>query len=166
MRITQGTFSFLPDFTDEEIAKQIQYALRNEWAIMIEYTDDPHPRNYLWEMWDQPMFDLTEDDVEPAMEEIRACRDAYPYGYVKVVCYDRSLGRQTSRLSFIVGRPEDEPGFHPHRQEKADRQIRYTLHSYATEQPYQRRYGATGHRDDVAGDADGKQSQSNGKQGE
>ena len=27
MRITQGTFSFLPDLTDEQIAAQIRYAL-------------------------------------------------------------------------------------------------------------------------------------------
>ena len=45
MRITQGTFSFLPDLTDEEIEAQIAYALGNGWAIMVEYTDDPHPRN-------------------------------------------------------------------------------------------------------------------------
>ena len=29
MRITQGTFSFLPDLTDAEIAAQIEYALKN-----------------------------------------------------------------------------------------------------------------------------------------
>ncbi|HEV2906135.1 MAG TPA: ribulose bisphosphate carboxylase small subunit, partial [Actinomycetota bacterium] len=45
MRITQGAFSFLPDFTDEEIEAQIRYALKNGWSISIEYTDDPHPRN-------------------------------------------------------------------------------------------------------------------------
>ena len=43
MRITQGTFSFLPDLTEEEIEAQIAYALSNGWAIMVEYTDDPHP---------------------------------------------------------------------------------------------------------------------------
>ena len=45
MRITQGTFSFLPDLTDEQIEAQIRYALRQGWAITVEYTDDPHPRN-------------------------------------------------------------------------------------------------------------------------
>jgi len=47
MRITQGTFSFLDDLTDEEIVAQIRYALQNGWAIMVEYTDDPHPRKQL-----------------------------------------------------------------------------------------------------------------------
>ena len=32
MRITQGTFSFLPDLTDEQIAKQVDYALAQGWA--------------------------------------------------------------------------------------------------------------------------------------
>jgi ribulose-bisphosphate carboxylase small chain len=144
MRITQGTFSFLPDLTDEQIEAQLRYALRNGWAIMVEHTDDPHPRNSLWEMWSQPLFDLLEDDVDVAMRELRAAREARPREYVKVVCYDRSLGRQTTALAFIVGRPEHEPGFRLERQEKADRQIRYTLHSYATDVPAGRRYGANG----------------------
>jgi ribulose-bisphosphate carboxylase small chain len=29
MRITQGTFSFLPDFTDEQIEAQIRYSVSN-----------------------------------------------------------------------------------------------------------------------------------------
>ena len=29
MRITQGTFSFLPDFTDEQIEAQMRYAVGN-----------------------------------------------------------------------------------------------------------------------------------------
>ena len=40
MRITQGTFSYLPDLTDEQIAAQLRYALGRGWAIMIERTDD------------------------------------------------------------------------------------------------------------------------------
>ena len=140
MRVTQGTFSYLPDFTDEEIEAQLRYALRNGWAIMVEHTDDPHPRNTLWEMWAQPQFDLDENDVGQAMSEIRAAREALPRAYVKVVCYDRSLGRQTSKLSFIVSRPPEEPGFRLDRQDGPDRRVRYTLHSYATEQPPGERY--------------------------
>ncbi|CAA9485276.1 MAG: Ribulose bisphosphate carboxylase small chain [uncultured Solirubrobacteraceae bacterium] len=144
MRITQGTFSFLPDFTDEQIEAQILYALGQGWSIMVEHTDDPHPRNSLWEMWGQPLFDLGGDEVDVAMREVRSAREKFPKEYIKVVCYDRSLGRQTTALSFIVHRPDDEPGFRVERQEKADRQIRYTLHAYATNDPIGRRYGATG----------------------
>jgi ribulose bisphosphate carboxylase small subunit len=31
--------------------------------------------------------------------------------YIKLNGYDRTKGRQTTMLSFIVQRPEDEPGF-------------------------------------------------------
>ncbi len=43
MHITQGTFSYLPDLTDDQIRSQIQYALDNKWAVQIEFTDDPTP---------------------------------------------------------------------------------------------------------------------------
>jgi ribulose-bisphosphate carboxylase small chain len=135
MRITQGTFSFLPDLTDEQIANQIRYALRNGWAVMVEHTRDPHPRNTLWDMWDQPRFDLTEDEVGVAMQDVEECRESFPDHYVKVVCYDRSLGRQTSRLSFIVNRPPVEHGFRLQRTEGPDRVIRYSLHPYALDAP-------------------------------
>ena len=58
MRLTQGTFSFLPDLDDDQISTQIQYCIDNGWAVSIEYTNDPHPRNTYWEMWGAPMFDL------------------------------------------------------------------------------------------------------------
>ena len=45
MRITQGCFSFLPDLTDEQISRQVQYCLEKGWAVNIEFTDDPHPRS-------------------------------------------------------------------------------------------------------------------------
>ena len=45
MRVTQGTFSFLPDLTDAEIAAQVEYALKQGWALAVEHTDEPHPRN-------------------------------------------------------------------------------------------------------------------------
>ena len=33
MRITQGTFSFLPDLTDTQIRAQVQYCLDKGWAV-------------------------------------------------------------------------------------------------------------------------------------
>ena len=144
MRISQGTFSFLPDLTDEEITAQIKYALGNGWATMVEYTDDPHPRNYLWEMWKQPNFDLEEDEVDPVLQDIKDCRDAYPNHYVKLVCYDSGLGKQTTKLAFMVNRPAEEPGFRLERQEAHDRTMNYTLHPYVADNPSGRRYGNDG----------------------
>jgi len=138
MRITQGTFSFLPDLTDKEIRAQIAYALDQGWAISIEYTDDPHPRNYYWEMWGNPMFDLR--DAAGVMAEVLACRKAHAQTYIRVNAFDATRGFESTRLSFIVNRPTDEPGFALSRQEGGGRHIRYTLRSYATQAPEGRRY--------------------------
>jgi len=127
MRITQGTFSFLPDFTDEQIDAQLRYSLGNGWSLSIEYTDDPHPRNAYWEMWGLPHFDLAGGDSEVVMREIRACREAFPEAYIKVIAYDATYGRQTSAMSFIVNRPSEEHGFDLERYEDRDRVIRYRL---------------------------------------
>ncbi|HEY9450407.1 MAG TPA: ribulose bisphosphate carboxylase small subunit [Gemmatimonadaceae bacterium] len=138
MRITQGTFSYLPDFTDEQIQAQVQYCLDNGWPLVIEYTDDPHPRNILWEMWGMPMFDIK--DPSAIMLELNACRKQFPRHYVRIGGYDRSLGRATTVLSIIVNRPPEEPGFHLERQGGPDRQVRYTLRSYAADNPSGERY--------------------------
>ena len=106
MGVTECTFSFLPDLTDEQIEAQIQYALGNGWAIAVEYTDDPHPRNIYWDMWGQPMFDVR--DPAAVMLEIGECRRAFPRRYIRVSGYDRSLGRATTTLSFIVNRPQPQ----------------------------------------------------------
>ena len=42
MFITQGQFSFLPPLTDAQIVKQIQYALKNGWAVNVEFTASFH----------------------------------------------------------------------------------------------------------------------------
>jgi len=125
MRITQGTFSYLPDFTDEEIRAQVVYCLDNGWAVSLEYTDDPHPRNAYWEMWGLPMFDLR--DFHVVMREINECRKGFPNHYIKLNGYDRTKGRQTTTLSFIVQRPKEERGFDLERAEGQDRRIRYTI---------------------------------------
>jgi ribulose-bisphosphate carboxylase small chain len=138
MRITQGTFSYLPDLTDEEITAQVQYALDQGWPLSLEFTDDPHPRNTYWDMWGLPMFDAR--DAAGVMQEIYECRKAYPDRYIRVNAYDASKGRQTTALSFIISRPATEPGFRLDRQEISDRRIRYTTHSYATDRPAGTRY--------------------------
>jgi ribulose-bisphosphate carboxylase small chain len=138
MRLTQGQFSFLPDLTDEQISKQVQYALDHNWPISIEYTDDPHPRNSYWEMHGLPMFDVK--DAVAIMGEIRKAISEHPNSYVKVNAYDARLGRQTTAMSFIVGRPPEEPGFRLDRTTGEDRQIKYSLHSYATDKPVGERY--------------------------
>jgi ribulose-bisphosphate carboxylase small chain len=138
MRITQGTFSFLPDLTDVEIRAQIEYALDQGWAVGVEYTDDPHPRNCYWEMWGNPMFDLR--DAAAVMAEVLACRKARPHTYIRVMAFDSTRGFETTRLSFIVNRPAEEPGFLLKRHEVDGRHIQYTIESYAARSPEGQRY--------------------------
>jgi len=127
MRITQGCFSFLPDLDDEQIKAQIEYCLRNDWAVGIEYTDDPHPRNTYWQMWGNPMFDLR--DAAGVMMELNACRKAHPDVYIKLNAFDSTRGFETVRTSFIVQRPQVEPEFAMTRTEVRGRTMNYTLTS-------------------------------------
>lgn len=136
--ITQGTFSLLPELDDTEIERQLAYVLRQGWAISIELTDDPDPRNLFWEMWGLPMFEL--NDAAAALAEIRSCRAAFPNQYVKVNAFDCRKGRETIVLSFLVQRPSVEPGFRVDRQHAPGRANRYALHAYAAERPHGDRY--------------------------
>ncbi|WP_375143900.1 ribulose bisphosphate carboxylase small subunit [Bradyrhizobium sp. Ash2021] len=103
MRLMQGQFSFLPDLTDDEIK------LGQGWAVAIEFTDGPHPRNTFWEMSGTPMFDVT--DPAGVMLEVNACRAAHPEKYVKVLGFDSRKDFETLRMSFIVNCREEELGF-------------------------------------------------------
>ncbi len=132
-RITQGQFSFLPDLTDAEIRLQIQYGLDQGYAWSIEHTDDPHPRNTYWEMYGNPMFDLR--DAAGVLHELSECRKTFPQRYIRLMAFDSTRGIESIRMSFIVNRPANEPSFGLARQEGPGRQMRYTVHSYATDRP-------------------------------
>lgn len=137
-RLTQGQFSFLPDLTDEQITSQIKYALSNKWAVNVEYTDDPHPRNTYWEMFGMPMFDLK--DPAGILMEVNECRKTFPSHYVRITAFDSARGWETPRMSFIVNRPAKEPGFRLIRTEREGRSINYTIESYAADKPEGERY--------------------------
>jgi len=137
-RLTQGQFSFLPDLTDKQITAQIEYALSKNWALGVEYTDDPHPRNTYWEMYGNPMFDLK--DASAILTEVNACRKTFPNHYIRVTAFDATQGVESVQMSYIVNRPKTEPGFGLTRQEIGGRQIQYTVHSYATDKPEGERY--------------------------
>ena len=137
-RLTQGQFSYLPELTDKQITAQIEYALCKNWALGVEYTDDPHPRNTYWEMYGNPMFDLK--DASAILTEVNACRKTFPNHYVRVTAFDATQGVESVQMSYIVNRPKTEPGFGLSRQEIGGRQIQYTVHSYATDKPEGERY--------------------------
>ena len=123
-RITQGQFSFLPDLTDQQISTQIKYALKNGWAVSIEYTDDPHPRNIYWNMWGNPMFDLK--DAKGVMMELDDCRKANPDIYIRINAFDATRAVESVVMSFIVNRPANEASIRMTRTEVDGRSVRYT----------------------------------------
>ena len=137
-RVTQGQFSYLPDLSDKQITAQIAYALGQGYALSVEYTDDPHPRNVYWEMYGNPMFDLK--DAAAILLEINACRKTFPNHYVRVIAFDSTRGWETPRMSYLVNRPAKEPGFGLAREEAEGRTIRYRISSYATDRPENERY--------------------------
>jgi ribulose-bisphosphate carboxylase small chain len=138
MRLTQGCFSFLPDLTDEQIRAQAQYCIDHGWAVNLEFTDDPHPRNTYWEMWGLPMFDIR--DAAAVMMELSECRKAYGDRYIRLSGFDSTHGWESVKLSFLVNRPKEEPGFKLIRQEADGRNVRYTTQAYVTDRPEGQRY--------------------------
>ena len=131
MRLTQGCFSFLPDLTDAQIEKQVTYAMNKGWAMNVEWSDDPHPRNQYWELWGLPLFDIK--DPAAVMFELAEARKSVPNGYIRINAFDASYGTESCVMSFIVNRPANEPGFYLDRQESIGRNIIYTIKSYSVQ---------------------------------
>ena len=129
MRLTQGTFSFLPDLTDEQITKQIAYCIDKGYAMNVEWTDDPHPRNSYWELWGLPLFDIK--DPATVLYELNEARKGCKLGYIRINAFDASYGVESCALSFICSRPKFEPGFYLDRTDGPGRQIIYSLKSYS-----------------------------------
>jgi ribulose-bisphosphate carboxylase small chain len=128
-RITQGNFALLPDLTDEQIKKQIEYGIKKGYAISIEYTDDPHPRNVYWELWGLPLFNIPNSAA--IFNEYKEAKKAHPNSYIKVNGFSNVRGIESTSMSFIVHRPKFEPGFYLARQESTGRSQRYSILSYA-----------------------------------
>ena len=128
MRVTQGTFSFLPDLTEAQILRQLEYALSRGWALSVEYTERPAPPERLL----GAVGDAAVRPARPgrgARDHPRLPREAHPQSYVKVNAFDSTQGWETVRLSFIVQRPADEAGFHLVREEGPGRIVRYSVRS-------------------------------------
>ena len=136
MRITRGAFSFLPDLTEEQIRRQVDYCIANDWVLAIEFAEDVPERDTHWDSWALPMFDVR--DAAAVMGEIRACRAAHPACYIRVNAIDPVRGWETVRLSFIIGRPRAEPVVRFGRAEAQARAMRYRAPAAAVAE---RRFG-------------------------
>jgi len=57
-----------------------------------------------------------------------------------VTAFDSTRGWETPRMSFIVNRPEKEPGYRLIREERDGRCMGYTIVAYSTDRPEGERY--------------------------
>ncbi|MYY89604.1 hypothetical protein FYL30_10370 [Lactobacillus salivarius] len=110
------TLSYLPDLTEEQLLKEIDYLLRNGWIPCLEFTlQDPFPYREqnrspgyydgrYWTMWKLPMFGCT--DATQVLQEVVEARTAHPNGFVRIIGFDNV--RQVQCISFIAYKA---PGF-------------------------------------------------------
>jgi len=96
------TFSYLPELTAEQLARQIAAIVDRNLVVGIEFSTAPDPRDHYWTMWKLPLFDHA--DTPAVLAELNACRRANPDAYIKVNGYDPV--RQGQVVSFVARRPE------------------------------------------------------------
>jgi ribulose-bisphosphate carboxylase small chain len=125
MRVSQSTFSLVHDLPDEQIRRQIAYALGRRWAVSIEHTDEPHHPQACWETWGAPAVGSSR--THGVMEEVKACRAAYPERCVRVVAFDAARGSEKVHLVLPVQPPRIEPGFELVRRAAEGRRVRYAI---------------------------------------
>lgn len=95
------TFSYLPQLTADELARQIAGLLARGLIPAIEHARDPRPGDHYWAMWKLPLFEArAPGDV---LAELAACRAAHPDRCVRVIGYDRR--RQGQAVAFVAHRP-------------------------------------------------------------
>lgn len=100
------TFSYLPAFSREQIENQIQYFLKMNWVVGIEYTPQPDPKLAFWNWWRLPLFNVR--TVDGIMSEIDSCKAANPNCYIRITSYDNV--RQAQMMSFVVHTPQTGAG--------------------------------------------------------
>jgi ribulose-bisphosphate carboxylase small chain len=135
MKITQGAFSFLPELTEDQIRRQVDYCLANDWAVSIEIADEIEPRGTFWATWGAPI--QRAGDAAAVMDAIRACRAANPKHHLRINAVETSLGEDQVRLSFIINRPREASVFRLERPEMPGRSMRYRVQP----PPVERRFG-------------------------
>jgi len=113
------TFSYLPPLSDAEIARQVDFIIRNGLAPCLEFApedcsfvDDKvtvrfqgstagYYDNRYWTMWKLPMFGC--QSSQQVLQEVKECSASYPGCYVRLAAFDSI--KQVQVVSFIVHQP-------------------------------------------------------------
>lgn len=94
------TFSYLPEMSEEQIRKQVEYLVSKGWNPAIEHTEPENAGSHYWYMWKLPMFG--ESDVDRILAEADACHKANPAHHVRLVGYDNR--RQSQGIAMVIHR--------------------------------------------------------------
>merc|ERR1712232_1011732 len=103
------TLSYLPQLSNNDIKKQIDYMIRNNWTPSLEFSDDGdiylntrmgpgYYDNRYWSMYKLPMFGC--NDSTAVIQEIENCKKEFPNAKVRVIGFDPK--RQVQTAGFIV----------------------------------------------------------------
>ncbi len=95
---TLETFGFLPKLSQNEIYDQIAYLIAQGWTPAIEHEHPSQAFNHYWTMWKLPFFG--EQDLNRVVQELDACRAAYPNHHVRQLGYDNYTPSQGT--AFLV----------------------------------------------------------------
>ncbi|XP_031499460.1 ribulose bisphosphate carboxylase small subunit, chloroplastic 5-like [Nymphaea colorata] len=106
------TLSYLPPLSLEELAKEVDYLLKNKWIPCLEFSDEGYvfrkyrslPGYYdgrYWTMWKLPMFGC--NDSAQVLRELAECKKEYPNSFVRIIGFDNV--RQVQCISFIAYKP-------------------------------------------------------------
>merc|ERR1712003_177410 len=105
------TLSYLPELSDADIAKQIEYMIKNKWTPCLEVAADGdiylntrmgpgYYDNRYWSMYKLPMFGA--NNARDVVEAINACRREFPQAKIRVMGFDSTKQVQTS--GFMVAK--------------------------------------------------------------
>lgn len=95
------TFSYLAPLTEEQVAKQVKYIVEQGLIPAIEYTEYPAAEDVYWRWFGLPM--VGEENPDKVMEQVKACREAHPDCYIKVIGYEPV--KQYAYHAFVAYRP-------------------------------------------------------------
>lgn len=95
------TFSYLPELSQEQIRKQVEYIVQQGWNPALEHTEPEHAFDHYWYMWKLPMFGET--DVDRILQEAEACHKANPGHHVRLIGYDNYAQSQGTSMVIYRG---------------------------------------------------------------
>ena len=93
-----GTFSYLPEMSDARLKELIAYLVAQGWTPAIEHVEPDRAGDDYWYMWKLPLFGQT--DTAAVLDEVNACREAYPGHLIRVIGYDPK--KQTQGTSVVL----------------------------------------------------------------